>query len=49
MIWAYIIVASVSFLLGMLLMAYLLLSKNVIFRSVIELFSSEEYIDEIRK
>ncbi len=38
-----------SFLLGMGIMAYLLLSKNMMFQMIIETFGAVEYIDEVKK
>ncbi len=38
-----------SFLLGMGIMAYLLLSKNMMFRGIIETFGATEYISEMGK
>lgn len=38
-----------SFMLGMSLMAYLLLSKNIMFQGIIEMFGASEYLSEIGK
>lgn len=38
-----------SFMLGMGLMAYLLLSKNMMFQGIIGMFGADEYLNEIGK
>lgn len=38
-----------AFMLGMGIMAYLLLSKNMMFMGIIETFGATEYIREMRK
>jgi len=37
------------FFLGMIIMAYLLLSKNMMMKTIIEMFDAETSIDEINK
>lgn len=39
----------IAFLLGMGIMAYLLLSKNMMFQGIIEMFGADEYITDIGK
>lgn len=38
-----------SFILGMSLMGYLLLSKNMMFQGIISMFGADEYLNEISK
>jgi len=38
-----------SFMLGMGIMAYLLLSKNMMFRGIIDMFGATEYLDDMGK
>ncbi len=37
-----------GFALGLLIMAYMILSKNMIMQGIIDMTSSEDYIDELR-
>lgn len=39
----------ISLLLGMLIMAYLLLSKNIMFMSLVKLLEAEQHIDDIKE
>ena len=36
-----------SFVLGMSLMAYLLLSKNMMFQGIISMFGADEYLNDV--
>ena len=38
-----------SFVLGMSLMAYLLISKNMMFQGIISMFGADEYLNEVAK
>lgn len=38
-----------AFFLGMTIMAYLLLSKNLMFMGIIDYFGADKYIDEVKK
>jgi len=38
-----------AFILGMLIMAYLLLSKNFMFKGIIDMFGATEYLEDMGK